>query len=49
MKSLRTPIKEVMQYYVDQYIIPDNMEIDEYFLDGLTAELVVLFKEKDHE
>lgn len=46
MTTLKIPIKEVMQFWVDQYMIPDNMQIDEYFLDGLTAELVVLFKEK---
>lgn len=45
----KVPIKEVMQFYVDQYMLPDDMEIDEHFLDALTADLVVVFKEKSDE
>ena len=47
MRILKVPLPEVMKYWIDNYIIPDNMEIDQYFLDGLTAELVVVFKEKE--
>lgn len=45
----KIPINEVLSYWVDQYLIPEDMEIEEFFLNAFTCELVVIFKEKDDE
>lgn len=48
-RTHKIPINDVLQYWVDNYIMGDNMEIEEFFLNAFTCELIVVFKEKDDE